>query len=134
VRRRRRLVYSATLLGVIALGLASRRFPGLLFAPVWGKYPGGALWALMVFLLWGIFRTDLSTRRLAACALMAAYVDEFSQIYQAPWINAIRATTLGDLILGSTFSWRDMLSYTVGVAVGVVIEKVGWRWLFERRV
>jgi len=50
-------------------------------------------------------------------ALVTAYLDEFSQIYQAPWINGIRATTVGHLILGSTFSWWDMLSYTVGVGV-----------------
>jgi hypothetical protein len=45
-----------------------------------------------------------------------------TQLYQAPWLNAIRGTTLGHLVLGSTFSWTDMLAYTVGVATGATIE------------
>jgi hypothetical protein len=90
-----------------------------------GKYPGDALWALTVFFLWGMFRPGASTGRLAVYALITSYADELSQLYQAPWVNAIRATTAGHLILGSTFSWWDMLSYTAGVGVGVVCEKAG---------
>jgi hypothetical protein len=115
---------------VICLGLASRRWPGL-FPPFLDKYPGDALWALMVFLLWGVFQPYLSTGKLAAYALIVSYIDEFSQLYQAPWINSIRTTTIGHLILGSTFSWRDMLSYSVGVAIGVIVEVVGRRLLFQ---
>jgi hypothetical protein len=122
--RRSRVVYGFVTAGVIGFGLASRRWPGF-FPAVVGKYPGDALWALMVFCLWGLFRPSLSTERLAIYALTISYLDEFSQIYQAPWINAIRATTVGHLVLGSTFSWWDMVSYTVGVAIGVVCEKVG---------
>jgi uncharacterized protein DUF2809 len=124
--RRRRVVYGAALVVVVALGLASRKFPGL-FPAALGKYPGDALWAIMVFLLWGIARPTISTGKLAALALATSYIDEFSQIYQAAWINSIRATTLGHLILGSAFSWWDMLSYTVGVALAVVCEKAAFR-------
>ena len=118
-------------LAVILLGMASRKYPGLLFPSLFGKYPGDVLWALMVFLLWGIFRPALSPSGLAAYALVTCYLDEFSQIYQAPWINAIRATTPGHLVLGSTFSWRDILSYTVGVAIGFVGEKLVRRLLLQ---
>ena len=130
MKRRRRVVYGVAAVCVIGLGLASRRFPGL-FPAALGKYPGDALWALMVFFIWGMLRSCVSTSRLALFALLTAYLDEFSQIYQTPWINGIRATTLGHLILGSTFSWWDMLSYTVGVGVGVLCEKVGRRLLFQ---
>jgi hypothetical protein len=127
---RSRVVYGLATAGVIGLGLASRRWPGL-FAAAFGKYPGDALWALMVFLLWGMFRPSLATKRLAAYALITAYLDEFSQIYQASWIDAIRATTVGHLLLGSTFSWWDMFAYTAGVGVGVVCENVALRLLFQ---
>ena len=122
---RRRLIYAAFAVVVILLGLASRKFPGLLFPSIFGKYPGDALWASLVFLIWGFCRPELSVGRRAVYALLTAYADEFSQIYQAPWINAIRATTVGHMILGSTFSWWDELAYTVGIALGSGLEKLG---------
>ncbi len=111
--------FAAAFSVVVALGLASRRYPGL-FPEFLGKYPGDALRALMVFCGLGFIGPGTSTLRLAVYALLISYADEFSQLYQAPWINAIRATAVGHLILGSTFSWFDMLAYTVGVAFGVL--------------
>ena len=105
------------------MGLVSRSYPGL-FPAFLGKYPGVALWALMVFCGLGFISPGLSPLRLAVYALLISYVDEFSQIYQAPWINAVRGTYVGHLILGSTFSWFDMLAYTVGVALGVACRTI----------
>ena len=87
---------------------------------MFGKYPGDAVWAIMAFFAWGLLLPNSSTNRLALYALITSYADEFSQIYQAEWIDEIRRTPLGHLILGSTFSWFDMLAYTIGVALLVV--------------
>lgn len=119
--RNRLSLFIATIV-TVALGLASRKvtlFPALL-----GKYPGDALWSLMVY--WGIawIMPNAAIKKVALLALLVSYVDEISQLYQAPWLNAIRGTTLGHLVLGSTFSWLDMLAYTVGVAAGATIEYV----------
>jgi hypothetical protein len=92
---------------VIALGLASRKFPALLPA-VFGNQPGDALWALMVFLGWSFCMPRAPTARIAVLAFATACLVEFSQFYQAPWINAIRGTRLGHLVLGSTFTWADI--------------------------
>jgi hypothetical protein len=119
--RRNRVTYAVSLAAVIVLGLASRRYPGLLPHAL-GKYPGDALWALMVFLILGIIRPSSSTGSLALTALGVACLDEASQLYQAPWINAVRATTLGHLALGSAFSWMDIVAYTVGVMIGSAVE------------
>lgn len=118
---RHRLIYAAAVLAVIAAGLASRRYPGLLPAS-WGKYPGDALWALMVMLLCGLARPRWSVARTALTALAISFAVEFSQLYQAPWINAIRHTTPGHLVLGSGFNVGDLLAYAVGVAAGAVAE------------
>jgi hypothetical protein len=107
---------------VIALGLASRRFPGVLFPDALGKYPGDALWALMIFVLAGLVRPAASTRSIALVALAVSYVDELAQLDRAPWLVAVRATTLGHLVLGAAFEWADLVAYTVGVAVGVALE------------
>jgi hypothetical protein len=118
---RTRGAHAFSLVAVIALGLASRKYPSL-FPDALGKYPGDALWALMVFLFLGIIRPSQSTGLRALIALGVAYLDEVSQLYHAPWINAVRTTTLGHLVLGSAFSWMDIVAYTVGVVTGSVVE------------
>ncbi len=113
--------YASAFIAVTVLGLASRSYPAL-FPAALGKYPGDALWALMVFCGLGFISPHLSAPRLAVYTLLISYVDEFSQIYHAPWIDTDRSTYVGHLILGSTFSWFDMLAYTVGVAFGVLCQ------------
>ena len=114
------------IVATVALGLASRKIP-VLFPPLLGKYPGDALWSLAVY--WGIawLMPNAPVRKVAVLALLVSYADEISQLYQAPWLNAIRRTTLGHLVLGSTFSWLDMLAYTIGVAAGATIDYLLFR-------
>ena len=47
---------------------------------------------------------------------------ELSQLYHAHWIDSIRHTTLGGLILGFGFLWSDLACYAVGVGIGVIVE------------
>ena len=121
-RARSRLGLGAGLVAVIALGLASRQHPGL-FPAFLGKYPGDALWALMVFLGWSFLRPRTSTGRVAMLALATAWLVELAQLYHAPWIDAIRATAPGHLVLGNTFSWFDIMAYGVGVFAGTLIDR-----------
>ena len=60
-------------------------------------------------------------------ALVFSYLIEISQLYHALWIDAIRATTLGGLVLGFVFLWSDILCYTVGVLLGIIVDGLlGW--------
>lgn len=108
-----RLFYGVITLGIIGFGLVSRRFPEL------GKYPGDALWTMMVLFGLAILWPALSTARLTLGALAISYVVEFSQLYQASWINAVRAHPIGHLVLGSTFNWPDLAAYTVGALLAM---------------
>jgi len=101
--------------------MASRKFPHL-FPAALGKYPGDALWSLMVFIGLAFIQPRASTGRLSLLAFAISCAVEFSQIYQEPWINAIRHTTIGHLVLGSVFSWIDMAAYAVGVLIGAVFD------------
>ena len=125
VRRRKYLV--GALFATVAVGLASRKWPWLLPAAL-GKYPGDALWAGMVYWAVAFVAPSAPVIRVAAYAMAISYLDELSQLYQAAWINQIRATTIGHLLLGSAFSWLDLLAYTVGVwlcnAIEVILLKV----------
>jgi glycopeptide antibiotics resistance protein len=106
---------------VIAIGLLWRF--SLFFLPAtWSKYGGDALWSLMVFFGLGLLFPRLTTRAAAALALLFSFLVETSQLYHAPWIDAIRSTRLGALALGSIFNWPDFLAYTVGVLIGVALE------------
>lgn len=119
--KRSRVWVFLAIVAVISLGLASRKFP-LMFPALFGKYPGDSLWALMVFLGWSFCKPKESTRNIAAIALATSCFVEFSQLYQATWINSIRSTTLGHLILGSTFSWLDIAAYAIGILVGMLVD------------
>jgi hypothetical protein len=120
---RSRPVYFVGILAVIALGLLSRRFPQFLPAAL-GKYPGDALWALMVFLGIGFCFRRWPTMVVALAALAFSVAIEFSQLYHAPWIDAVRGTLPGRLVLGSGFAWADIVAYAVGISAGATAEAV----------
>ena len=116
-----RPIYFIAILAVITLGLLSRRYPQFLPAAL-GKYPGDALWALMVFLGLGFWFRRSPTVVVALAAFAFSVVIEVSQLYHAPWIDSVRATLPGRLVLGSGFAWGDMVAYAVGIVVGALVE------------
>lgn len=106
-------------------GLASR-WPALELPNFLATYAGDTLWALLVFWLLGLVFVGKSSNWVATVALGFAFLIEASQLLQAPWLNSLRATLLGSLVLGHGFLWRDLLCYAVGVALGWLLE-TGWR-------
>ncbi len=120
---RSRTVYAALLLLTIAAGIASRRFPSVQPAFI-ARYAGDTLWAAMVFwglaLIWSRARTIV----LAIGAVGLAWCVELSQLYHAPWLDALRATRLGALTLGQGFVWSDLACYVVGVALAACCDVV----------
>ena len=126
----RRVVYLISALTVVALGLGSRRFGGYLPGVV-AAYAGDALWALGVFLGLGCVAPRTRTGHRAVVALAVSYGVEVSQLYQAPWIDALRHTTLGALVLGFGFLWSDLACYTAGVALGAVVDHLARQYVGE---
>ncbi len=119
--RRNRVLYAVLAIAVVAAGLLWRS--GLIPLPGWLSNNGGdALWALMVFLGFGFLLPRAATLTTALLALTFAWGVEFSQLYHAPWIDAIRVTVPGRLILGTTFSWPDLMAYAVGIVLGALAE------------
>ncbi|UOG74364.1 DUF2809 domain-containing protein [Hymenobacter tibetensis] len=126
--RRNRILYGVLVCCTVLLGLGSRRFAVMLPAPV-AAYSGDTLWALLVFWLLGFALPSLSSRRVAGAAWLFAVAIEVSQLYQAPWLNALRSTTIGALVLGHGFLWSDLLCYSTGILVGLACELL---WLQKR--
>ncbi len=120
VRPRNRLLYGSLTAGVMLAGFLSRRLLGhYAFIRV---YVGDVLWAMMVFFGFAFVFRKWAAWKVATAALCFSACIELSQIYHAPWIDAIRQTPLGALILGFTFVWSDLVCYSVGVGIGAVIE------------
>ena len=120
--KRSRLLYLILTIIVMILGLLSRKISGL--PKIIELYSGDILWALMVFLIIAFIFNKKSTIFIISWAIIFSYSIEISQLYHAPWIDAIRNTTLGGLILGFGFLWSDLISYTIGIIIGIIIEKL----------
>jgi hypothetical protein len=118
-----RAPYVALTIGTIALGLAIH-LRGDILSPAVRDVLGDALWAAMV--AWGgavvapALRPPM--RGLTAVAICVAV--EFSQLYHAPALDAIRRTTAGHLLLGSGFDQRDLGAYAAGVLAAMIVELV----------
>ncbi len=105
------------------LGLSTRRFS--IYFPSWiNLYLGDALWALMIFFLFGLLFRTRKTRWITAGALLFSFSIEVSQLYHSRWIDLLRKTRVGGLVLGYGFLWSDLVSYIVGIGAGVLIERL----------
>ena len=128
VRRSRWRCFIAAL-ATVAAGLASRS-ESLGLVGVVGDYPGDALWALLVYVLLALLLPGWRSRNVAIVAACFALTIELSQLYQVRWINEIRRTALGGLVLGHGFLWSDLVCYAVGIALGILVD----RWFLQDEV
>jgi hypothetical protein len=118
---RNRWYYSVLILLVIVLGLSSRRY-GSYLPEFISLFSGDALWALMVYLGFGFLFPSRKVTSIAAFAIIFSFGVEFSQLYHAPWIDQLRSTILGALVLGSGFLFSDLICYTTGIFIGSLCE------------
>ena len=116
-----RIIFFLSAVAVVFVGLASRRYQAVLPKFV-GEYAGDTLWALMLSLLVSALLAGRTVTYRATISLVLAFLVEISQLYHAPWIDSIRNTTLGGLVLGFAFLWTDLVCYTVGIIIGAVAE------------
>jgi len=119
--QRSRVQYTILTVSVLLLGLAARKF-GTYLPEFVNAYIGDTLWALMVFFGVAFVFHRQSTARVALLALLFSFGIEISQLYHAPWIDSVRATRLGGLVLGFGFLWTDLLCYSVGIVAGAWID------------
>ncbi|MBW9151219.1 DUF2809 domain-containing protein [Clostridium estertheticum] len=119
--KRNRLLYAVMTIIVIGLGLYSRKMANII-PNYMNLYLGDALWALMVFIALGFVFREMKTKIVAIIGISFCYLIEISQLYHARFIDNIRETTLGGLVLGYVFSWSDFLGYAIGILVGVILE------------
>ncbi len=118
-----RTSYVIIVVMVVMLGLLSRRFSSW-FPEIINLYVGDILWAMMVYFFIKVFFPYWPIIKVGLIGLSFCFLIEVTQLFQAPWINAIRKTTLGGLILGFGFLWSDLLAYSLGILLGTGLESI----------
>jgi hypothetical protein len=111
------LPWIVCLAGIIALGILSRVVhTGLV---ILDKYLGDALYAAMVYTILRIFWRGPRPARVAYWAMAIMTVIELFQLTMIPahWLRSGHAVVrVGARLIGTEFSFRDLLAYAVGIA------------------
>lgn len=83
---------------------------------------GGVLyeifWILLVFCA---FPSRKSLIRIAVSVCLITSALEVLQLWHPQFLQAVRATFLGSVLLGTTFVWSDFVYYAIGCLLG-------WTW------
>lgn len=116
-----RLAWLGMALATICAGLGIHEI-GFGLAGTARDVTGDALWAVMMFAWVGALWPRRSLTARAGIALLICWIVEFSQAYHAPWLDAVRRTTVGQLVLGSGFDVRDLASYALGILIACALE------------
>lgn len=112
--------YVTLALITIAAGLVLHRYGGVL-KPSLRDFLGDVLWAMMIAWWLGALSPEspVITRTLAAIAI--CFGVEASQLIHFPLVDSPRATTIGQLTLGSGFDPRDLVAYVLGVVISAML-------------
>jgi hypothetical protein len=114
---------------LVAVGVGSRRIGGL---PQWiTLYAGDVAWGAMFFMLFCAVHPTLSTARAWLAAVLTTELIEFSELWRAPWLDALRATRAGGFLLGHVFLWSDVVCVALGATLAAGAERA-WQ-SFRRR-
>lgn len=118
---KKRLIYLITTVVIMIMGLLSRKYM-YIFPKSIAPFIGDMLWAMMVYFGLRFLIPKLKITKALILAIIFSFSIEISQLYQSEWINNIRSTTLGGLILGHGFLFEDLISYSLGIAIGGILD------------
>ena len=118
-----RIKYFIITIIIMLMGLLSRKFM-FIFPRNIAPFIGDMLWAMMIYFGFRFLFPKLNITKSLVLAFLFSFSIEISQLYQAEWINNIRNTIIGGLILGHGFLFEDLISYSIGIILGCVVDKL----------
>ena len=80
---------------------------------------------LVVILIYCFVKSFLNTPVIATAigVLLFAYTVEFLQYFHIVEVLGLQHSRAARIIIGSSFEWRDILAYTMGILAVVLVEK-----------
>jgi hypothetical protein len=80
---------------------------------------------LVVILIYFFLRTFWNTKLqvIAWSVLIFAYAVEIAQYFNVVGLLGLSGNRSAEIIIGTSFSWEDMLAYTLGVALVYFLDK-----------
>nr|WP_237389763.1 DUF2809 domain-containing protein [Bacillus sp. USDA818B3_A] len=118
-----RKTYFIFAVAVIFIGLASRKYS--LYLPSFlAENAGDALWAMMVYFGFRFLLTRKPILLSIYFSFLFSFSIEFSQLYQTDWINQVRNTLFGALVLGKGFLSADLIRYTAGILLASFFDQI----------
>ena len=117
---KKRIIYCIIFIFLTWLALATRTHRQW-FHPVIIEYGGDTIWAGMFLFFLRMIFLKATLWKLALISYALGVADELTQLYRAPWANAVRETWLGRLLFGAGFLWSDILCYAIGTLLAYVI-------------
>ncbi len=116
-----RIALLISTIAILPIGYVARFSQG--FGAEWLHDLSGSLayeifWILLVM----VCVPKASLTRVAIAVFLTSCAIEFLQLWKPPFLQAIRATLPGRLVLGNTFTWSDFPPYAAGSALG-------WAWV-----
>ena len=116
-----RIIYFILIILISLLGIGSRYFAEILPDFI-ANYAGDTFWAMAVYFFLRFIIQKKSKITSSIIAYVFSVFIELSQFYHAPWLDEIRKTIIGGLILGFGFMWSDLICYAVGIIIGLLID------------
>jgi hypothetical protein len=113
--------YIIAIVFVSFAGVGSRYYQEVL--PVFiSEYTGDTMWATAVFLFFRFLFPKHKVFVSASLAMIFSILIELSQLYRTVWLDSIRNTIIGGLIIGFGFLWSDFICYLCGIVLGIIID------------
>ncbi|MBC8526182.1 MAG: DUF2809 domain-containing protein [Candidatus Cloacimonetes bacterium] len=111
------------LLIITPLGFATKFYNGI-YANWVNNSLGGVFyeifWCLVIFLIC----SKLSPFIIASIVFIITSLLEFTQLWNAPFLEIIRKNFIGRTLIGTSFTWTDFSYYLIGCIIGYFLLKL----------
>jgi len=114
------------------IGIASRRF-AVILPDFIADYAGDTVWAFAAYYLIRFFIPSIKIKLNAIIAYIFSIMIELSQLIHYHWLNRVRSSFVGGLMLGFGFVWTDLICYAAGIIVAVLTDRyiISRNYLFD---
>lgn len=105
---------------LIPVGFATKTYEGP--GEFWIRaHAGGVVYVVFWNMVILAVRPRWSIHGVAAAVLVTTCALEFLQLWHSAFLTTVRTTTVGHALIGSTFSWADLVHYVFGSLLAIAL-------------